>query len=93
MVRLFSAAGGIVFMGSLRPGARYELTTREGDVRLVLRRTPFSVSARAPSGAVKSAFAVGGVHGPARLAGDFLGGGPSLELTSYKGNVLIDAQR
>ena len=33
LVRLFSTSGGVVLMGSTRPGARYEITALSGDVR------------------------------------------------------------
>jgi DUF4097 and DUF4098 domain-containing protein YvlB len=92
LVRLFSSLGGVVLIGSTRPGARYEIVTREGDVHLVLTRAPFSVSARAPAGGVKSAFTLDhAVGSPTTLRGDFLGGGPQLELTALHGNVRLDA--
>ncbi len=92
LVRLFSSAGGVVLIGSLRPGGRYELATREGDVKLVLERVPFTLSARAPAGAVKSGFTLDHeVGSPTTLQGDHLGGGPVLELTALHGNVVLEA--
>lgn len=91
LVRLFSSTGGVVLIGALRPGGRYELATREGDVKLVLERVPFSVSARAPAGAVRNAFSLDHVVGsPTTLQGDYLGGGAALELTSLRGNVVLE---
>jgi DUF4097 and DUF4098 domain-containing protein YvlB len=90
VVRLFSTVGGIVFVGTLRPGGRYELGSGEGDVRLVLARVPFSVVARAPAGRVKSGFQLVGISAPTEVHGEFLGGGPSLELAAFKGDVAIE---
>jgi DUF4097 and DUF4098 domain-containing protein YvlB len=92
LVRLFSSSGGVVLIGMLRPGARYEVTTRDGDVRMVLERAPFTVSARAPAGSVRSKLALDhAVGSPTTLQGDFLGGGAQLELTALRGNVLLEA--
>jgi hypothetical protein len=91
LVRLFSQSGGVVLMGTTRPGARYEVTALNGDVRLVLQRTPFTVNARAPRGAVKNGFQLAhAVGSPTTLQGEFLGGGPQLELTAAHGNVILD---
>jgi hypothetical protein len=91
LVRLFSSSGGVVLIGTVRPGARYEVTTQEGDVRMVLERAPFSVVARAPAGNVKSKLVLDhAVGSPTTLRGDFLGGGAQLELTSLRGNVLLE---
>jgi hypothetical protein len=91
LARLFSSKGGVVFMGSTRPGARYEITTREGDVKLSLEHAPFSVSARAPAGAVKNGFTLShAVGSPTTLQGEYLGGGPQLELTAAHGNVILE---
>jgi hypothetical protein len=54
MVRLFSTSGGVVLIGTLKPGGRYELTAIDGDVQLRLQRVPFRVSARGQE--VRSAF-------------------------------------
>ena len=91
LVRLFSSSGGVVLIGSTRPGARYEITARQGDVRMVLERTPFTVNARAPGGSVKNGFSLAhAVGSPTTLSGDFLGGGPQLELTAARGNVILE---
>ena len=91
LVRLFSSSGGVVLMGTTRPGARYEITARDGDVRLVLQRAPFTVNARAPGGAVKNGFVLThAVGSPTTLTGEFLGGGPQLELTAAHGNVILE---
>ena len=93
LVRLFSSSGGVVLMGSTRPGARYEITARQGDVRLVLQRAPFTVNARAPGGAVKNGFVLThAVGSPTTLSGEFMGGGPQLELTAAHGNVILEPQ-
>jgi DUF4097 and DUF4098 domain-containing protein YvlB len=89
VVHLFSTSGGIVFVGSIRPGALYDLKAEEGDVKLILDRAPFTVTARAPNGRVTSGFAVRGELLPTRLRGEFLGGGGTLDLASYKGNVSL----
>jgi hypothetical protein len=87
LVQLFSSLGGIVWIGSIRPGARYEITAREGDVRLVLHRSPFTLHARGASG-VESSFPLTHVVGsPTDLNGDFLGGGAQLELTAAHGKI------
>jgi DUF4097 and DUF4098 domain-containing protein YvlB len=93
VVHLFSTSGGIVFVGSIRPGALYDLKAEEGDVKLILDRVPFTVTARAPNGRVTSGFAVRGELLPTRLRGEFLGGGATLDLASYKGNVSITPQQ
>lgn len=94
LVRLFSSSGGVVLMGTTRPGARYEITTRQGDVRLVLERAPFSVNARAPGGAIKNGFVLThAVGSPTTLTGEFMGGGPQLELTAAHGNIVLEPQR
>jgi hypothetical protein len=54
MVRLLSTAGGVVLIGTLKPGGRYELTALDGNVQLRLQRMPFSVSARGEE--LRSAF-------------------------------------
>lgn len=93
VVRLLSTSGGVIFIGSLRLGGRYELTSMDGDVRLQLRPQPFTVEARGRK--VVSGFAV---RGPAptltALSGDFHGGGPNLVLTAAHGTVDLEpAQR
>jgi hypothetical protein len=93
VVHLFSTMGGIVMVGSIRPGALYTLRTEEGDVRLVLDRAPFSVTARAPGGRVATGFPVRGELLPTGLRGDFLGGGARLDLTAVRGNVTLDPAR
>jgi hypothetical protein len=91
LVRLFSGAGGVVLFGSTRPGARLEITAKQGDVRLVLERAPFTVNARAPGGAIKNGFTLANAVGsPTTLQGDFLGGGAQLELTAAHGNVILE---
>ncbi len=88
VVRLLSTAGGIVFIGTVRAGGRYELTAMDGDVRLELERVPFTIAARA-SLKVKSSFQLVGKVTPRDVRGEFLGGGPQLELTALHGNVLV----
>ena len=91
LVRLFSQSGGVVLMGTTRPGARYVVTALNGDVRLVLQRSPFTVNARAPHGAVKNGFTLAhSVGSPTTLQGEFLGGGPQLELAAAHGNVILE---
>ena len=91
LVRLFSSSGGVVLMGTTRPGARYEILARQGDVRLVLQRAPFTVNARAPQGAVRNGFTLThAVGSPTTLQGEFMGGGPQLELTAAHGNVILE---
>lgn len=93
LVRLFSSSGGVVLMGTTRPGARYEILARQGDVRLVLQRAPFTVNAHAPGGAVKNGFVLThAVGSPTTLQGEFMGGGPQLELTAAHGNVILEPQ-
>jgi DUF4097 and DUF4098 domain-containing protein YvlB len=91
LVRLFSSSGDVVLMGSTRPGARYEITARHGNVRLVLERAPFTVNAQARGGAIKNGFNLAhSVGSPTTLQGDFLGGGPQLLLTAARGNVILE---
>ena len=93
LVRLFSSSGGVVLMGTTRPGARYTMMAANGDVRLVLDRTPFTVNARAPGGTVKNGFTLThAVGSPTTLQGEFMGGGPQLELTAAHGNVILEPQ-
>jgi DUF4097 and DUF4098 domain-containing protein YvlB len=88
VVHMYSTSGGIVFIGSTRPGALYDLKVDEGDIRMELERVPFTVNARA-GGRVQSGFAVIGQSLANLLKGDFLGGGAKLELTSVRGNVTL----
>ena len=89
VVRLQTTIGTIVFVGALRPGGRYELTTYEGDIRLSLRPAPFRIAARGRS--VRTSFAMpDAIAGPGFLRGEFKGGGASLELVSTTGAVAID---
>jgi hypothetical protein len=91
LVRLFSSSGGVVLVGSTRAAARYEISARRGDVRLVLERAPFAVDARAPLGSVKNGFQLAHVVGsPTTLQGEFMGGGPKLELTAAHGDIVIE---
>jgi DUF4097 and DUF4098 domain-containing protein YvlB len=91
LTRLFSSSGGVVMMGSTRPGARYEITTRHGDVKLSLEHAPFTINARAPGGAIKNGFQLShAVGSPTTLQGEYLGGGPQLELTAAHGNVILE---
>ncbi len=89
VVHLFSTSGGIVMVGTIRAGALYDLRTEAGDIKLVLDRAPFSVTARAPNGRVESGFAVRGEWLPNRLHGDFLGGGGTFDLAAQHGNVTL----
>jgi DUF4097 and DUF4098 domain-containing protein YvlB len=94
VVRLRSVRGAVVFVGALQPGGRYELTSHDGDVRMVLRGSGFRVVARAPQGKVASGFQLDGseqVQGV--LRGEWKGGGPSLELVSLAGNVSLQPER
>jgi DUF4097 and DUF4098 domain-containing protein YvlB len=90
VVRLFSTAGGVVFVGAVRPGGRYDLHTEEGDVHLVLRAAPFSLTARAPTGRVRSGFRLDGASTPTLVHGDYLGGGATLDLAALHGDVTIE---
>jgi len=91
VVRLFTTAGGIVLVGSLRIGGHYQLTALDGNVTLKLPKAPFSLDARAPQGRVRSAFALPGASpAPLRLVGDFQGGGPQLDLSAARGDVVLD---
>jgi DUF4097 and DUF4098 domain-containing protein YvlB len=93
VVHLFTTSGGIVYVGTIRPGALYDLKAEDGDVRLVLDRAPFSITARAPRGRVTTGFNVRGESLPTQLRGDHLGGGATLDLASFRGNVSIDPAR
>jgi hypothetical protein len=88
VVRLFSTAGGIVMIGSLRPGGRYELATRDGDLRLQLKRGPMTVDVSA-SGTIRSAL-VKVADGLRRFRGELFGGGPQLLLTAAHGDIILD---
>jgi hypothetical protein len=93
VVRLRTTVGTIVLVGALRPDARYDLATHDGDVRLVLRPAPFRVIARAPT--VRSGFPLAEAQASllapdgqtALRVGDYAGGGASLELVSARGAV------
>ena len=94
LTRLFSGHGGVLLMGSTRPGARYEITAREGDVKLALEHAPFTVNARAPAGTVKNSFQLAHAIGsPTTLRGEYQGGGPQLELTAVNGNIILEPLR
>jgi hypothetical protein len=92
VLRLRTTVGAIVFVGSLPPDGRYEIASHDGDVRLTLRPAPFRLTARAR--AVKSEFALAhGEERPGLRRGDYLGGGPSLDLASVSGEVVVDRYR
>ncbi|HZS36639.1 MAG TPA: DUF4097 family beta strand repeat-containing protein [Polyangia bacterium] len=84
--------GGIVLIGTLRSGGRYQLIALDGDVRLELKPAPFSVVAQA-SGRVASAFALRGKIAPSQVDAVYQGGGPSLVLRADRGDVLLQQQR
>jgi hypothetical protein len=91
VVRLFSSLGGVVLMGTTRPGARYEITARDGNVRLVLKRAPFTIEARAPHGIIKNGFTLAHATGSATaLSGEYLGGGSSLAVVAGNGNIILE---
>jgi DUF4097 and DUF4098 domain-containing protein YvlB len=94
VVRMLSTSGGIVLMGSLRLGGQYQLTALDGNVTLKLASKPFSLAAHAPAGHVRSSFPIRGATtgsaAPLHLVGDFQGGGPRVEVTAAKGDVLLD---
>jgi hypothetical protein len=91
LVRLFSSSGGVVFVGSTRPGARYEIIARMGDVKLALAPVAFSILARAPAGAIKNGFNLShAVGSPTTLQGEYRGGGPQLDVTALRGNVVLE---
>jgi hypothetical protein len=93
MVRLFSTAGGIVLIGTLQPGGRYELTALDGDVQLRLKPQPFTIAAHTP--AVRSTFALKTLaQGPHELRAQHqsVPNSPLLDLTSAS-QVIIDPYR
>ena len=90
VVRLFSSLGGVVMMGTTRPGARYEITARDGNVRLVLKRVPFTIDARAPRGTITNGFNLANAVGsPTSLRGEHLGGGAQLDLLAAHGDIIV----
>lgn len=108
VVRLRTTVGSIIFVGALMRGGHYDLDTIDGDVRLVLRPTPFRLLARAPMGKVTSGFALVKVRrtsagtgtagadeaaGAGQVEGAFQGGGALLELVSAKGSISLTAGR
>jgi hypothetical protein len=92
VVRLFATQGGVIFVGALRPGGRYELQSQEGDVRLRLTAAPFSLTARA-SGRVAVGFPLraprAAPSAESLVRGEFQGGGPQLVLTAAHGDVFV----
>lgn len=90
VVHLISATGGILFIGVLRKGGRYQLFANEGDVRLEFPPAPFSISAQA-SGEVRSEFPLdrGAKIQVGSIRGRYLGGGPSLELAAGHGSIKL----
>jgi hypothetical protein len=88
VVRLFSVQGGVVFVGSLRLGGRYELSAEEGDVRVALQRGPFTLVTRAAA-EERLRFALKAAPGQkgARQHG---GGGPQLVLSAAHGAVVVE---
>ncbi len=91
LVQLFSGDGGIVLVGRLRPGARYELAAEIGDVHLLLEPTPFSLVARTPGGEVKSQFPLEGRRqGPGWLRAEFQGGGALIDAQLGAGSLILD---
>jgi hypothetical protein len=62
-VRLRTTTGGIVLLGVILPGARYDLRSYAGDVRVVTKGPPASFELRARSAApVESAYPLRGVR-------------------------------
>jgi Toastrack DUF4097 len=92
VVRLYATAGGVVFIGTLRPGGRYQLKVLDGNVRLELKPAPFTVEASA-SGRIESGFALRGQVAPNHVRGEFQGGGPALELAADHGDVVLQPLR
>lgn len=87
VVRLWATSGGVVLVGSLRLGGRYDLGANEGDVRVELgAKGPLTLHASAPKGQVR----LTGVAPAATLALDLDGGGPLLDLRADHGNIQID---
>ena len=91
MVRLRTGIGTVVFVGELRAGGRYEMSARQGDVRLQLRPAPFTVAARARR--IVSGFALrdldpGADDGPVRRAA-YQGGGPLLDVSAERGELSL----
>lgn len=106
VVRLRATVGSIIFVGGLMRGGHYDLDTIDGDVRLVLRPTPFRLLARAPMGKITSGFTLlrvrrtsgapgetGAGEAAGQLEGEFQGGGALLELVSAKGSISLTAGR
>jgi len=87
MVRLLSTAGGVVLIGTLQPGARYELTALDGDVQLRLKPQPFTVVAHAPK--VRSSFALKTLaQAPNELRATHQGGGATVDVTTASAVIL-----
>jgi DUF4097 and DUF4098 domain-containing protein YvlB len=85
-VHLLSTSGGIVWVGSLRLGGRYDFKAREGDIRVALTPGPFTLHAEAPAGLVR---APGATPAPA-LQLESGGGGPVLQLAAMRGNITVE---
>jgi DUF4097 and DUF4098 domain-containing protein YvlB len=87
MVRLFTTAGGIVLIGTLQPGARYELSALDGDIQLRLRPQPFTVTAHTPT--LTSSMALRTVsRTPNEIRAEHQGGGAMLDLAAARQVVL-----
>ncbi len=88
VVRLLAVQGGVVFVGALRLGGRYELSAQEGDVRVDLVRGPFTLVTRA-SPNVQVRFPLRPAAAGPVGAREFGGGGPQLVLSAAHGVVLV----
>ena len=98
LVRVRSTQGTLSYTGPVLSGARYELVTHAGDVRLAIpREASAQLSVSTWSGSVSSAFPIRlqpGVHGVGTAASkqytfEIGGGAARITAASFAGNIII----
>ena len=90
VVRLRTTHGAVIFLGALLPGGRYELSSLSGDLKVQLCPSPFRLVARAGGTISAGAFTLTSARSSrGLLEGEWRGGGPSLELASAQGSVVL----
>jgi len=85
-----SVSGNIVYTGVIRAGGRYELKAHSGDVRMTVpAASAFDLEANTFSGAIDSAFEIKvvGKISPKEIRGTVGGGGATVILKTFSGNV------
>jgi DUF4097 and DUF4098 domain-containing protein YvlB len=85
-----TVSGNVIYVGTIKPGGRYELKTHSGDVRMTIPAdSAFDFEANTFSGDIDSDFeiTVSGKISPKEIRGTVGKGGATVTLKSFSGNV------